>query len=988
MPRISIRNFSGGLNSNQSEFDLKDGEFVTFEAVNNEKPGKIIKTKAGLVISANNNTVSDGQTEYTEYRTEKDGSDADNTKVWAVIGVSTHLAIYDLSTGTGGTWVALTTGWSSSPVYDFLVHNQILRIGDGSFTNTSKWYAHIKRDIFGQNLGIGDDTTVPRYAIVHHNQTLNDWYMQDAAITPPTVVKMSMAHDGAVTVAGCSYNNATTITTSNSTLALTPNMVVEGSGIPANAYIVSITSDTVFVISAASTGGSKTGQTLTFTSLKDNTDVGLFVYEPRHKYDDDDTENDEHNAWINAMDNDTFDPADRYALTYIYDYVQESSLSLNRDGEIGVSGFEVIKGSDDESDSGTTNTSALSEDGNVLDVVSGTGALFQLYTYIKIDSEVMFIQSISTDRIYVRRAQLGTEGKEHPVNTPIYYRSSPQKGRAMNVVLNGLSSSGYHNPRITSLNVYWQPKGDVDWYLVESLDINKGYSESILANTPNTLVPGSSNLSPFYASNNYNSFAMKNYGYFVPCPNHIAANDEIKHIDGTTTAFTFDTTSWTGATNDFQATESAGATNYIAILSRKETNDSTNLATQFNRLGAYYTPITSISTSNSKINFKKYNNVNRVQAQHTAAYANVIKPNRISTHFKHQTKATTWYIPYDGLKLATYSSLTGRASKTKLASIKWNTSAVLNNRGYYADIDTLDENDQTSRDKNRVFFTDPFKLDEIVPGKYLNVGVNDGDQIIKLMSFRDRLFVFKTKNTYVYNKNHQLERVFVGVGASYKHAVCETPIGLVCANDRAITAVSTNSTKELSFKIRDTWQAKTFSHVTVGFDAILNTISVWNNSGSDTSLDYNLYHNSWMVNKGQFDDRISNIVVGSDLRGHGLRNSSDNIAVVAINNGSLNTGNLILKTGRFDFGSPDTQKRINKVTLMYKSSATITFKVYVDGSASADSTFTFAANSTLNSVSIACASVGKTAKFELSGSATNIEIDSIDIDYQILGSNP
>ena len=670
MPRIRIRDFSGGLNTNQSEFDLQDGEFITFSSVNNEKPGKLTKTTAALVISANNSAASDGQTEYTEYRTEKDASDADNTKIWAVIGVGTYLAIYDLSTGTGGSWTALTTGWSSSPVYDFLVHNQVLRIGDGSFTNTSKWYAHIKRDIFGQNLGIGDDATVPRYAIVHHNQTLNDWYMQDTAITPPTVVKMNMAHDGAVTVSGCSYNNSTTITTSNSTLALTPNMVVEGSGIPANTYIVSITSDTVFVISAASTGGSKTGQTLTFTTLKDNTDVGLFVYEPRHKYDDDDTENDEHNAWINAMDNDTFDPADRYAMTYIYDYVQESSLSLNRDGEIGVSGFEVEKGSDDESDSGTTNTSALSEDGNVMDVASGTGSLFQLYTYIKIDSEVMFIQSISTDRIYVRRAQLGTEGKEHPANTPIYYRSSPQKGRAINVVLNGLSSSGYHNPRITGLNIYWQPKGDVDWYIVESLDINKGYSDSILALTPNNLVPGSSNLAPYYASNSYNSLSIKNYGYFVPCPNHIAADDEIKHVDGTTTAFTFDTSSWTGATNNFQTTEGAGATGYIAILSRKETNDSTSLATQFNRLGAYYTPITSIDTSNSKINFKKYNNVNRVQAQHTAAYSNVIKPNRISTHSKSQTKATTWYIPYDGLKLATYSSLTGRASKTKLTSIK------------------------------------------------------------------------------------------------------------------------------------------------------------------------------------------------------------------------------------------------------------------------------------------------------------------------------
>jgi hypothetical protein len=50
-------------------------------------------------------------------------------------------------------------------------------------------------------------------------------------------------------------------------------------------------------------------------------EVGLFVYEPRHKYDDGATENDEHNAWDNAMDNETFDPADRYALTYLYDYL-------------------------------------------------------------------------------------------------------------------------------------------------------------------------------------------------------------------------------------------------------------------------------------------------------------------------------------------------------------------------------------------------------------------------------------------------------------------------------------------------------------------------------------------------------------------------------------------------------------------------------------------------------------------------------------------
>ena len=989
MPRIRIRDFSGGLNTNQSELDLQDNEFTVFTNIKNKKPGRLEKPKGQTNVSSDSSSGNASyQMDFAIYRTEKNASDADTSTTWFIFGNRTFLAIHDTSTGTGGSWTTLTTGFSSNPIYDFLTHNQVLRIGDGSFTNNSKWYAHIKRDIFGQNLGIGDDTTVPRYAIVHHNQTLDDWYMQDAAITAPTAVKMSMAHDGAVTVAGCSYNNGRAITTSNSTLGLTLNMVVEGSGIPANSYITVITSDTVFEISANTTGGSKTNETLTFTSLKDNTDVGLFVYEPRHKYDDDDTENDEHNAWINAMDNDTFDPADRYALTYIYDYVQESSLSLNRDGEIGVSGFEVEKGADDESDSGTTLLNAMTEDGGVVDVASGTGSLFQLYTYIKVDSEVVFIRGILSDRLYVRRAQLGTEGKEHPAGVPIYYRSSPQKGRAINVVLNGLSSSGYHNPRITGLNVYWQPKGDVDWYLVESLDINKGYSESILANTPNNLVPGSSNLSPVYASNNYNNFAMTNYGYFVPCPNYIAVDDVTKNADGSSTQFSFDTTSWTGSTNNFQDTAAVGATNYIAILSRREANDSSDLATQFNRLGAYYTSIANIDTSDSKINFKKYNNVNRVQAQHTAAYSNVSKPNRISTHFKHQTKVTTWYIPYDGLKLATYSSLTGRASKTKLASIKWNTSAVLNNRGYYADIDTVDENEQTAREKNRIYFTDPFKLDEILPGRYLTVGVNDGDEIIKLMSYRDRLFVFKSRNTYVYNKSHQLERVFVGVGATHKHSVCETPLGLVCANQNAIYAVNVNNVKELSFKIKDSWQALTLAKPKIGYDGIDNELIVVNDETDGSAWVMNLDNGSWHRSSITATDRISNFAVSNGLRAQYIDNNDGDITATQLNTGSAVSTTSTVTSKRFDFGSPDTQKRINKITLMYKASSNVTVKIYVDGSGSADTTLTFGTQSTVNSTSLACASLGKTMTIEVACDASNLEIDSMDIDYQILGSNP
>ncbi len=82
------------------------------------------------------------------------------------------------------------------------------------------------------------------------------------------------------TVAGCSYNNGTTITHSSNT-SIKAGMPVSGDGIPTGATIASITDATHFVLSSSTTGGSKSSQTLTFgsyiatdTSVNPNTLTG------------------------------------------------------------------------------------------------------------------------------------------------------------------------------------------------------------------------------------------------------------------------------------------------------------------------------------------------------------------------------------------------------------------------------------------------------------------------------------------------------------------------------------------------------------------------------------------------------------------------------------------------------------------------------------------------------------------------------------------
>jgi len=69
--------------------------------------------------------------------------------------------------------------------------------------------------------------------------------------------------DTQFTVSSASYNNDPTITHASST-AIKKGMFVSGTGIPAGAYVASVTDATHFELSVSTTGGSLSGQTLTF----------------------------------------------------------------------------------------------------------------------------------------------------------------------------------------------------------------------------------------------------------------------------------------------------------------------------------------------------------------------------------------------------------------------------------------------------------------------------------------------------------------------------------------------------------------------------------------------------------------------------------------------------------------------------------------------------------------------------------------------------
>ena len=107
---------------------------------------------------------------------------------------------------------------------------------------------------------------------------------------------------GTFTVGSASYNNDPTITHASSS-SIVVGMAVSGSGIPSGATVASITDSTHFELSVSTTGGSKSGQTLTFTSgVIDITSPSSQTIKKLTILETDDSGNMKGNKWLNFVD--------------------------------------------------------------------------------------------------------------------------------------------------------------------------------------------------------------------------------------------------------------------------------------------------------------------------------------------------------------------------------------------------------------------------------------------------------------------------------------------------------------------------------------------------------------------------------------------------------------------------------------------------------------------------------------------------------------
>lgn len=129
MARKTIRDFSGGLVSYQSEFDISDSQFQEFDNAINTKRGSITKVGTSSAKSANITTIYDKSTEFIRYRTEKDGSGNDKSTEWWVVSNADKVYRASVEDGTSGSWSTLN---SYSTLGSELITN-------GALSSSSSW---------------------------------------------------------------------------------------------------------------------------------------------------------------------------------------------------------------------------------------------------------------------------------------------------------------------------------------------------------------------------------------------------------------------------------------------------------------------------------------------------------------------------------------------------------------------------------------------------------------------------------------------------------------------------------------------------------------------------------------------------------------------------------------------------------------------------------------------------------------------------------
>jgi len=284
----------------------------------------------------------------------------------------------------------------------------------------------------------------------------------------------------------------------------------------------------------------------------------------------------------------------------------------------------------------------------------------------------------------------------------------------------------------------------------------------------------------------------------------------------------------------------------------------------------------------------------------------------------------------------TFKSINGFSSEVKTLNAQYKT-AVIHGRRVY--IGNIKQNNKTFPD--RIIKSQVNKFDTFPEGiGSVDVVINDGENIVKLEAYADRILQFKENSLYIINVSENvefLEDTFRNKGCAFDYHVTKTDIGIAWFNIHGCYLYNGRNVIDLLEKqgIRLISEEDWIAFITDGVDGSADDIDmssaligyipkkkelIIKNENNDIYL-YDFVLQAWTTGDSKVTEStaMTNFALDKSQNLFYVDNTTT-IRKTWIQDPE-STSNLLYKTPDMDFGQPSIRKKIYRVRINYKGDA-------------------------------------------------------------------
>jgi len=270
--------------------------------------------------------------------------------------------------------------------------------------------------------------------------------------------------------------------------------------------------------------------------------------------------------------------------------------------------------------------------------------------------------------------------------------------------------------------------------------------------------------------------------------------------------------------------------------------------------------------------------------------------------------------------------------RNKIKKIQWKTSSLINRRAYIGNVKVVDKDNTSHIFTDSIFKSKSNKFDTFTLDRRIDVAVGDGEEIVRLIGYADRLLQYKQNTLHIINVSGQseyLESTHKYKGVSHHNQVCETDYGIAWCNPHGVYFYDGRQVKDLFIKqgIRNISKTKwdafyNDSHETmIGYSPAEKQLVLFQDvTNGDDVMVYDMTTTSWVQGGGRtFNKEKTNFINIWDGRLVFGYENADNKTTVAPWTPVPTTAitPFIIQTKNFNFGT-QANKKVTKVYITLK----------------------------------------------------------------------